>query len=61
MSRVYDLAAEFRMPVAIHFEEGGFNSGFKRLPNLLKSREGRGAGQASKTPALKDSALQERP
>jgi predicted TIM-barrel fold metal-dependent hydrolase len=37
MSRVYDLAAEFRVPVLIHFEEGGFNSGFDRLPNLLKS------------------------
>jgi predicted TIM-barrel fold metal-dependent hydrolase len=36
MSRVYDIAAEFRVPVLIHFEEGGFNSGFKRLPNLLK-------------------------
>ncbi len=32
MSRVYDLAAEFRVPAAIHFEEGGFNSGFKQLP-----------------------------
>ena len=37
MSRVYDLAAEFRVPVLIHFEEGGFNSGFKRLPSLLKA------------------------
>jgi len=37
MRRVYDLAAEFRVPVLIHFEEGGFNSGFKRLPNLLKA------------------------
>ena len=37
MRRVYDLAAEFRVPVLIHFEEGGFNSGFKRLPNLLKN------------------------
>ena len=37
MSRVYDLAAEFRVPVLIHFEEGGFNSGFTRLPNLLKN------------------------
>jgi len=37
MSRVYDLAAEFRVPVLIHFEEGGFNSGFNRLPSLLKS------------------------
>src|SRR5215469_7985275 len=37
MSRVYDLAAEFRVPVLIHFEEGGFNSGFTRLPSLLKA------------------------
>jgi predicted TIM-barrel fold metal-dependent hydrolase len=37
MSRVYDLAAEFGVPVLIHFEEGGFNSGFERMPNLLKS------------------------
>jgi uncharacterized protein len=37
MSRVYDLAAEFRVPVLIHFEEGGFNSGFNRLPSLLKA------------------------
>jgi uncharacterized protein len=36
MSRFYDLAAEFRVPVLIHFEEGGFNSGFKRLPDLLR-------------------------
>jgi predicted TIM-barrel fold metal-dependent hydrolase len=37
MSRVYDIAAEFRVPVLIHFEEGGFNSGFSRLPKFLKS------------------------
>ena len=37
MSRVYDLAVEFRVPVLIHFEEGGFHSGFERLPHLLKS------------------------
>lgn len=37
MRRVYDIAAEFRVPVLIHFEEGGFNSGIKRLPDLLKS------------------------
>jgi uncharacterized protein len=37
MKRVYDLAAEFSVPVLIHFEEGGFNSGFTRLPILLKS------------------------
>lgn len=37
MRRVYDIAAELRVPVLIHFEEGGFNSGIKRLPDLLKS------------------------
>src|SRR5580704_6804474 len=28
MRRVYDIAAEFAVPVLIHFEENGFNSGF---------------------------------
>jgi predicted TIM-barrel fold metal-dependent hydrolase len=37
MRRVYDIAAEFRVPVLIHFEEGGFNSGFNRLPELLRN------------------------
>jgi predicted TIM-barrel fold metal-dependent hydrolase len=37
MRRVYDIAAEFRVPVLIHFEEGGFNSGFNRLQQLLKN------------------------
>jgi len=37
MRRVYDIAAELGVPVLIHFEEGGFNSGIKRLPDLLKS------------------------
>jgi uncharacterized protein len=37
MRRVYDIAAEYRVPVLIHFEEGGFNSGFNRLPDLLRS------------------------
>jgi predicted TIM-barrel fold metal-dependent hydrolase len=37
MRRLYDIAAEFRVPVLIHFEEGGFNSGLKRLPEILKS------------------------
>jgi predicted TIM-barrel fold metal-dependent hydrolase len=37
MRRVYDIAAEFRVPVLIHFEEGGFNSGLNRLPEILKS------------------------
>jgi predicted TIM-barrel fold metal-dependent hydrolase len=37
MRRVYDIAAEFRVPVLIHFEEGGFNSGLNRLPEILRS------------------------
>jgi hypothetical protein len=37
MRRVYDIAGELHVPVLIHFEEGGFNSGIGRLPELLKS------------------------
>jgi predicted TIM-barrel fold metal-dependent hydrolase len=37
MRRVYEVAAEFRVPVLLHFEEGNFNSGFARLPALLKA------------------------
>jgi hypothetical protein len=37
MRRAYDIAGELHVPVLIHFEEGGFNSGFRRLPDLLKS------------------------
>jgi predicted TIM-barrel fold metal-dependent hydrolase len=37
MRRVYEVAAEFHVPVLIHFEEGGFNSGIARLPDLLKT------------------------
>jgi len=37
MRRVYDIAGELHVPVLIHFEEGGFNSGIRRLPDLLKS------------------------
>jgi len=37
MLRVYDIAAEFNVPVLLHFEEGGFNSGIARLPDLLKT------------------------
>jgi len=37
MRRVYDLAAELRVPVLMHFQEGSFNSGFARLPALLAS------------------------
>ena len=46
MSRVYDVAAEFRVPVLIHFEEGGFNSGFKRLPNLFSKSHPKTSQQA---------------
>jgi uncharacterized protein len=37
MRRVYDIAGELHVPVLIHFEEGGVNSGIGRLPDLLKS------------------------
>jgi predicted TIM-barrel fold metal-dependent hydrolase len=37
MRRIYDLAAEQHVPVLIHFEEGNFNSGIHRLPDLLKT------------------------
>jgi len=37
MRRVYGIAAEFRVPVLLHFEEGNFNSGFTRLSALLKA------------------------
>jgi hypothetical protein len=37
MRRVYDIAGELHVPVLIHFEEGGFNSGIGRLPDLLKN------------------------
>ncbi len=37
MRRVYSLAAEFRVPVLFHLEEGLSNSGIGRLENLLKA------------------------
>lgn len=37
MRRVYDLAAELKAPVLIHFQEGGWNTGFSRLPAILKA------------------------
>ena len=37
MRRVYDLAAEMRVPVLMHYQEGGFNSGIARLPAILKA------------------------
>jgi predicted TIM-barrel fold metal-dependent hydrolase len=43
MRRVYELAAEVGLPVLLHFQEfsdpasvGTFNTGFERLPQLLK-------------------------
>ncbi|MDQ6701103.1 MAG: amidohydrolase family protein [Acidobacteriota bacterium] len=36
MRRVYDLAADLNVPVLIHFQEGGWNTGFSRLPQILK-------------------------
>ena len=36
MRKAYELAAEFNVPILIHFQEGDFNSGFKRLPAILK-------------------------
>jgi predicted TIM-barrel fold metal-dependent hydrolase len=36
MKRVYDLAADLHVPVLIHFQENDFNSGFRRLPAVLK-------------------------
>ena len=37
MKRIYALAAEFQVPVLLHFEEGNFNSGIRRLPQVLKA------------------------
>ncbi|MDQ2898377.1 MAG: amidohydrolase family protein [Acidobacteriota bacterium] len=37
MRRVYQLAADLRVPVLIHFQEGGWNTGFSRLPAILKA------------------------
>jgi uncharacterized protein len=37
MRQVYEIAAEFQVPALLHFEEGNFNSGFDRLPALLKA------------------------
>jgi len=34
---VYEVASEFRVPVLLHFEEGNFNSGIRRMPALLKA------------------------
>ena len=37
MRRVYELAADLNVPVLIHFQEGGWNTGFSRLPDILKA------------------------
>ena len=37
MKRVYELAGEFQVPVLLHFEEGNFNSGIRRLPQVLQA------------------------
>jgi hypothetical protein len=39
IQRATSVMAQYtdRFPVLIHFEEGGFNLGFKRLPSILKS------------------------
>ena len=36
MRRVYEVAAEFNAPVLLHFQDGASNSGFIRLPAILK-------------------------
>ena len=46
MKSVYQLATEFQVPVLVHFQEPsatgsmGFNTGFGRLPGLLKEYKG---------------------
>ena len=37
MRRVYELAAELQVPVLMHYQEGAFNSGIRRLPTMLKA------------------------
>ena len=34
--RLYALAADYGVPILLHFQEGTYNSGFKRLPAMLK-------------------------
>jgi predicted TIM-barrel fold metal-dependent hydrolase len=36
MRRAYEVAADFKVPVLLHFQEGTSNSGFARLPSILK-------------------------
>lgn len=33
---LYELAAHYEVPILLHFQEGTYNSGFKRLPAMLK-------------------------
>jgi predicted TIM-barrel fold metal-dependent hydrolase len=35
MRRIYAVAAEFRVPVLIHFQERDFNTGFRNFPKVL--------------------------
>ncbi|MFA6546621.1 MAG: amidohydrolase family protein [Limisphaerales bacterium] len=34
--RLYALAADYGVPILLHFQEGTYNSGFKRLPAMLR-------------------------
>ncbi len=34
--RLYALAADYGVPILLHFQEGTYNSGFQRLPAMLK-------------------------
>ncbi len=34
--RLYTLAADYGVPILMHFQEGTYNSGFKRLPAMLE-------------------------
>ncbi|MBI3881474.1 MAG: amidohydrolase family protein [Verrucomicrobia bacterium] len=33
---LYELAAKYAVPVLLHFQEGTYNSGFKRLPKMFE-------------------------
>lgn len=33
---LYDLAAEYRVPILLHFQHGAYNFGFERLPKMLE-------------------------
>jgi uncharacterized protein len=36
MRRAYEVAADFKVPVLLHLQEGSENSGFERLPAMLR-------------------------